>query len=56
MEVDQIIHTRKLYEIMDWLGDIGGIPEILATLVIALFGRWLSFHSSLMTMGALYKL
>ena len=38
--VDEMIHTRDVYNFMDWLGDIGGIKEALMSFFVAVLGGY----------------
>jgi len=39
---------------MDFLGDIGGVEEILMDLAIFILGSWLAFEKAIEFMHALY--
>ena len=41
---------------MDWLGDIGGIGDVLTFLVMIFFGGYFRFNCSMSTMLSLYDL
>jgi len=47
IDIDEIRHTRIVYEFMDWLGSIGGVAEILFHISYLFLGSWLSFNSIL---------
>jgi len=38
IDVDKVIHTRKVFKFMDWLGAIGGIEKLLLKFTIVLLG------------------
>ena len=45
VKVDSIGHTRKVYAMMDWLGSIGGVRDVLMDLFIFFFGGYCSFNA-----------
>ena len=55
IEIDSIIHTRKVDTIFTWLEAIGGIPEILKMFAQMIIGSYLYFHSTMMNIKTLYK-
>ena len=46
LDQDKINHTRIVYNFMDWLGDIGGIGEVLRFVFMVIFGNYLAFNSN----------
>ena len=46
IDIDEIRHTRIVFEFMDWLGAIGGVAEILFQISYVFLGSWLSFNSA----------
>ena len=44
MHEDKLIHERVVYSLSDWLGDIGGINEVLTFVFLAFFGSYLGFN------------
>ena len=38
---DSILHARNVYTVMDWLGDLGGIGEILHSTAALFLGGYL---------------
>ena len=40
---------------MDFLGDVGGVADLLMQTSFFIFGGYLTFHSSIETMKALYS-
>jgi hypothetical protein len=56
LAVDQISHTRDVYFFMNFIGDLGGVERILLKVFGWILGGYAAFHSSLMTVRALYKL
>ena len=51
VKVDSIGHSRKVYAMMDWLGSIGGIRDILMEMLSAFFGGYCAFNATLQTFG-----
>jgi len=47
LEVDEVEHTRILFELMDWLGAVGGVIESLSHTAVLFLGAYLSFNSAL---------
>jgi len=56
VEIDSIIHTRKVENIYTWLEAIGGIPELLKLVAQMIIGSYLSFHTTMMNIKTLYKM
>lgn len=55
MDVDQISHSRDVYYFMDFIGDIGGIGEILLQICGWVFGGYAAFHAMFSTIAVLYR-
>ena len=55
LDTDKVEHTREVYRLMDWLGDIGGVYDVLSYLIMILFGGYLHFNHNLSTMMTLYS-
>ena len=55
IDTDKYNHTRYVFALIDWLGDVGGIGDVLKFFFIMFCGGYLSFNCSLMTMLSLYK-
>lgn len=55
LDPDHLTHKKVVYQVMDLLGDIGGISEILMQLASLFLGGYLTFHSSIETMKVLYN-
>ena len=53
IKTDSIHHYRTVYSIIDWLGSIGGVEEILRKLLVFLFGGYLQFNAVISTFNAL---
>ena len=45
-----IEHSRIVYNLMDWLGDIGGINEILQIIFMFAIGGFLNFNISMQSL------
>jgi len=43
-----------VFEFMDLLGAVGGVPEALNYIARFVFGGYLAFHAAIMNMGRLY--
>jgi len=54
MEVDQISHSRDVYYFMDFIGDIGGVGEVLLQICGWVFGGYGAFHAMFSTIAILY--
>jgi len=54
LDVDHVVHERNVYHIMEWLGDIGGIKDLLMDIAIAIMGSWMAFNKAMEFMNALY--
>lgn len=55
LEVDQVSHGRVVYSIMDFIGDLGGVPDLLLQICGWILGGWAAFSSSWATISHLYK-
>ena len=53
IKTDAIIHSRQVYNLMDWLGSIGGVEEILTKLLIFLFGGFANFNGVISNLDTL---
>jgi len=49
VSVDEIIHSRIVYKLMDWLGALGGVEKILIKVIKLIAGGFLQFHSAVTT-------
>ena len=47
-------HNREVYRLMDFIGDLGGVPGVIEYAIIFIFGGYLSFNTSFTTMLTLY--
>ena len=50
VDVDKIVHSREVYTLMDYLGDVGGIPDVLLFALMFVFGSYINFIKELSTM------
>ena len=50
VDVDKMSHSRDVYTLMDYLGDVGGIPDVLKFGLMFLFGNYITFVKDLSTM------
>lgn len=55
LEVDQISHGRNVYALMDFIGALGGVSDLLLQILGWIFGGYAAFHSGFATLAALYK-
>ena len=55
IQSDKIVHSRTVYGLIDWLGDIGGIEDVLNIVVMMFIGNYLKFNCSIMVMQSLYN-
>ena len=55
LEVDQINHERVVFAFMDWLGALGGVPDILMMLAGIFVGGYTVFNSTFFTIAGLYR-
>ena len=55
LEVDQITHSRVVYNFMDFIGDLGGVNDIMLQLAGWVIGSYAAFHASWATVAALYR-
>ena len=56
LDHDQMEHSRAVMDFIDLMGAIGGIPEIIRYFISIVIGTYISFHSTIMNIGSLYKL
>jgi hypothetical protein len=55
LEVDQITHNRVVYTFMDFIGDLGGVKDIMLQLAGWVFGSYSAFYASWSTVATLYR-
>ena len=55
-EVDQVSHSRVVYALMDFIGSLGGVSDLLLQIIGWIFGGYAAFHSSVATISALYRI
>ena len=55
IQTDKINHSRTVYGFMDWLGDVGGINEVMSAVFIFILGGYLRFNFMVATMQSLYS-
>lgn len=53
LKTDSITHARNVFSMMDWLGSIGGIRDILLEAIVIFFGGYIQFNATLQTFGRL---
>lgn len=54
LQVDQLTHSREVYNFMSFIGDLGGVQGILLQICGWVIGGYASFHSIFSTVSALY--
>ena len=55
MDVDEVIHSRVVYKLMDWLGDLGGVGDVIMLFASILFSGYFEFHSGIETLTHFYS-
>ena len=55
LDNDEIFHSRVVYQFMDFLGDVGGVVEVLSSTAVFLIGGYLAWHQAIETMISLYS-
>jgi len=55
LEVDMLKHERIVFDYMDWLGALGGVPDIIMMIVGFAIGGYVTFNSTFYTMAGLYR-
>ena len=51
---NQIMHQRIIFDLAEWMGNVGGVPEILNILLSFLIGNYIAFYSSIVKVSRLY--
>jgi len=51
---DQMMHYRSVFDFTEWLGQIGGIHEILITFMSFLIGSYVQFYAGIKKIRSLY--
>jgi len=44
IEIDEILHDRLVIGFMEWLGEVGGIAEIMSRALGFFLAGWLAFN------------
>ncbi len=55
IDINEVIHERRVYQLIDFLGDLGGINEVLMGFFCLCFAGYTEFHSGIETMIHLYS-
>ena len=55
IDTTKIQHERTVYRFMDWLGDIGGISEVISFTIMFIFGEYFEFGSKISIIKELYS-
>jgi len=49
LSVNLVKHERKVFQLMDWLGAVGGIDTLLLKFSVFAFGGFASFNATFIT-------
>ena len=55
IDTEEVQHTRKVYQLMDILGELGGLNSALTAMVMVVFGSYLTFSSDINYMTYMYS-
>ena len=55
LDIDEVVHTREVYQFLDWMGDVGGCRDIMMAFFAIVFGGYVNFTSNIETMLHLYS-
>ena len=56
LDVNEIVHRRKVFSFMDFLGSVAGVPTFLLKVGAFVIGGFTSFYASISTVSVLYKI
>ena len=48
------MHTRTVFDFMDWLGALGGVPDVLLFLIGFALVSYSEFHAKIQIMNDMY--
>lgn len=54
LDSDQIMHTRTVFDFMDWLGALGGVPDVLLFLIGFFLVSYSEFHAKIQIINDMY--
>ena len=54
MSDNQISHSRRIYSLLDVLGDFGGLNEVIMSVLALLLSPWVEFQFNLKALQKLY--
>ena len=55
IKADTIIHSRAVFTIMEWLGSVGGVEDILMDMFCFIFGGYCQYNSIIETFDHLSR-
>ena len=55
LDENELEHTKIVYRLIDFLGDVGGVSELLIWLCLFIFGGYLNFTKTLELMCSMYE-
>ena len=53
---EKILHTRHVYSLMDFLGDTGGVVDIIKPVFMLIFGKFIVFNTKIETIISMYNM
>ena len=53
IKADMVLHKRVVFALMDWLGSLGGVGNILMKIINFFCGGYLQFNAVLCSLNAL---
>jgi hypothetical protein len=55
IDVDQMVHHRQVFSLMDFFGSVGGINQILTEVAVLIYGSFASYYFYLSTIEVMFK-
>jgi hypothetical protein len=55
LDVNQVVHTRVVFNFMDFVGALGGVPGFLLEVGGYVIGGYSAFYASISTLSVLYR-
>ena len=53
IHIDKIEHSRKVFGLMDWLGALGGVGDVLKYFFVIIYGGYAAFNASIVNINIL---
>ncbi len=53
LNVNALVHEREVFQLMDVLGAIGGIKDLLMDIFLVMIGSYLTYNSTLVSVNQL---